>query len=332
MKKNWLLLLITSVLVFALAACQQVDPKQSYTTAFKKMLDSKIYDFSTDIDINIDTSNLTGVSKEVAEVFNNADLTVDFKANKDTKQSQFIFKGKFSYRNLSMNFNVPVYLDENKKRGYIKLDSLIENFGIILGPSTVQRLESVKGKYLEFPLEKGDYRSQDTEKVKRLFLKSLETFADDFPQDKFKEEDLTDKEKQQGTEQRITLSFSDKEIKDAYTHFAKQFGKELNHPIKESDLSDLQQELKEVKFKKFNMTTSINKEKSLQHLTTDVSIGVDNKDFQGDFNIKFSTAYNSLDRKVKFEYKPEEDQIVTMDELEGLVDQSGREEINGFTK
>ncbi|MDA7027825.1 hypothetical protein PJ311_14695 [Bacillus sp. CLL-7-23] len=341
-KKKWSCILLVLAFVLALTACQQgteqkstkqkttepkkvteqkkvIDPKQLYTTAFQKTLDAKTYDCSIDADINVDTSNLQGEYKEFADVINNAKLTVDIKANEETKQSELVFKGKFSYRNLTMDFNVPVYMDEDKQRGYIKLDSMLKNFGIFLGTSQ-NHLESVKDKYLEFPLEDDQsFTSYTEEKIKQKSRESLNKMTGDLPQNKFKKEELTSKEKQQGATQKVTLSLSDKEMKAAFIKLIDVMGKAMNDPISKSELSEMEDMLKKITVKKLKMTGTIDDKETFRNYDAAILVKVQHSDFSGDIGLRLSTSYKHINEDVTLMDKPKKDQIVSEDEFEKIL-------------
>ncbi|MDA1475077.1 hypothetical protein [Bacillus changyiensis] len=325
-KKKWSCVWLILAFVLVLAACQQdanhkttegkvTDPKQLYTTAFQKMLNAKTYDSSIDADINIDTSNLQGEYKEIADVINNAKLTVDIKANEETKQSELVFKGKFSYENLSMDFNVPVYLDENKQRGYIKLDNALKSFGIFLGTSE-NHLKSVKNKYLEFSLEEDQPLNPHTEeRLKRKLQESLIKAMDDIPQDNFKKS-------QQGSAQKVTLSLSNKGFKTFIMNYLDVCGETLKDPLTDTEMNQLKDFFEKINFKKLSMTATMDNKEYIHNFDTDILLHVDHNDFTGDIGFKLSTSYKNINGDVTLKYKPNKDQILTEDEFEELMTQA----------
>ncbi|MDA7027827.1 hypothetical protein PJ311_14705 [Bacillus sp. CLL-7-23] len=326
-KKKWSCVLLILAFVLLLAACQQnanhktteekvTDPKQLYTTAFQKTLNAKTYDSSIDADINIDTSNLQGEYKEIADVINNAKLTVDAKVNEETKQSELVFKGKFSYENLSMDFNVPVYLDEDKQRGYIKLDSMLKSFGIFLGTSE-NHLKSVKNKYLEFSLEEDQPLNPHTEeRLKRKLQESLIKAMGDIPQDNFKKS-------QQGAAQKVTLSLSNKGFKTFIMNYFDVSGEALKDPLTNTEMNQLKEDfLEKINFKKLSITATMDNKEYIQNVNTDILFHVDHRDFTGDIGCKLSTSYKNINGDVTFKYNPKKDQILTEDEFEELMTQA----------
>ncbi|MDA7027828.1 hypothetical protein PJ311_14710 [Bacillus sp. CLL-7-23] len=278
----------------------------------------------TDIDINIDTSQLYGTQKKFVKMLNNAKITVDVRGNEETKQSEVVFRGKYTYVSFSKDFNLPIYLDENKHVGYLKLDDLLENFGMFIGTNS-RNLESVKDKYLEFPLEERNHlSSQKTAELKRTLLKSIRNIANDFPQDKFKEGNLTDKEKQQGTAQKVTLSLNDKDSKGTLIKIAEDIGKAIDKPFSDSDLNNMKEDLKDITFKKMNFTTKIDDKGILKNLTTDLLVNIDN---QSDIGFKFSTTFHSTNGNVQFKHKPKADQIITEEQLQSLLLEDNQQEL-----
>ncbi|MDA7027824.1 hypothetical protein PJ311_14690 [Bacillus sp. CLL-7-23] len=342
MKKKWTLLVLISVFVLALAACQQggdkktasqkseqkkteqkiTDPKQLFTTAYKNTQDAKTFDVSADIDINVDPSSIKDENKEFVEVINNAKLKADVRGNTETKQYEVVLKSKFSYQGLSMDINLPVYIDENKQHCYVKVDSMIKSFGFVLNAKGIN-LESVKDKYLEVPIEyyqQQQITSQKTEEIKQKTLESLGKI--DIPKDNFKKEELTDKEKQQGAAHKITLSFSDENFKALFINFVNVLGEAMNKPIKDNKMSQLKDGLKKINFKKMNFTATIDDKNAFQNFNTDILVNVgqfEKGNFSGDIGLKLSTTYNSVNGDITFKYKPKENQIVTQAELNKLL-------------
>ncbi|WP_240486332.1 hypothetical protein [Bacillus haynesii] len=80
-KRIFSLLMLMSAFVLVLAACQQADPKGSYAAAYKKLISAKSYEFSSDIGLKVDASNLGAEDKQVADMLNDATLTISGKTN-----------------------------------------------------------------------------------------------------------------------------------------------------------------------------------------------------------------------------------------------------------
>ncbi|MDA1475079.1 hypothetical protein [Bacillus changyiensis] len=314
MKKNWLLFLLSSVLVFALAACQQdgAKLKETYTSAYKKMKNAETYEFSTDLGLKVDVSNLSGAEdQKAADMINNAKLTISGKTNTKTKQSEVVFKGKINVFGKPMNFDIPVYMDEKKQIGYIKLDSVIENFGPMIQSKLGLDVTKLKGKYLELPLDEMKTASNDTEKMQNDLVKTLQKAVDDISDDKFEKEDLTDKEKKQGATQKITVSIQDEKIKDIMMKVMDTIKQTTGGKTNKEDLE-------KVKFENFKVTSTFDDKDNF--LTQDLSMKMafDQKDYPKSFTITTSTTYKNIDGKVTFSTKPKKDEIVTLPELQGM--------------
>ncbi|NPC93060.1 hypothetical protein HOO54_12660 [Bacillus sp. WMMC1349] len=342
MKKKWTLLVLISVFVLALTACQQggdqkaashktteqketepkkiTDPKQLFTTAYTNTQNAKTFDVSTDIDINIDPSSVKEKYKKFIEAINSAKLKADVKGNTETKQYEVVLKGKFSYKGLSMNINLPTYIDENKQLCYVKVDGMIKSFGFILEAKGIN-LESIKDKYIEAPIEYDkQLTSQKTEELKQKSLETLEKI--DLPKDNFKKEELTEKEKQQGAAHKITLSFSDENIKALFINFVNALGEAMNKPLPDNMMTQLKNGLKKINFKKLDFAATIDDKNTFQNFNANILINVgqlENSNFAGDIGLKLSTTYNNVNGDITFKYKPNENQIVTQAELKELL-------------
>ncbi|MGG3026949.1 hypothetical protein ABEP03_06960 [Bacillus licheniformis] len=301
-KRIFSLLMLMSAFVLVLAACQQADPKGSYAAAYKKLISAKSYEFSSDIGLKVDASNLGAEDKQFADMLNDATLTISGKTNAETKQSEAVIKAKLKVQNMSLDFDIPVYMDEKKQVGYIKIDS-------------------VKGKYLEFPLEDDKSSSKDTDELQKQLMESIKEAADNLPADKFEKADLTDKEKEQGASQKVAFSFSDKEIKAAVVKFIEIAGKASGEAVPKSELNKIKDGLKDVTFKKFDVTSTIDDKENLLTENADISFSVDSKKAPQSFGITASTTYKNIDGDVKFEHKPNKEDIVTEEEFEKLMAQ-----------
>ena len=317
-KRIFSLLMLMSAFVLVLAACQQADPKGSYAAAYKKLISAKSYEFSSDIGLKVDASNLGAEDKQVADMLNDATLTISGKTNAETKQSEAVIKAKLKVQNMSLDFDIPVYMDEKKQVGYIKIDSVLDSFGFFLGTAGMN-FDSVKGKYLEFPLEDDKSSSKDTDELQKQLMESIKEAADNLPADKFEKADLTDKEKEQGAAQKVAFSFSDKEIKAAVVKFIEIAGKASGEAVPKSELNKIKDGLKDVTFKKFDVTSTIDDKENLLTENADISFSVDSKKAPQSFGITASTTYKNIDGDVKFEHKPNKEDIVTEEEFEKLM-------------
>ncbi|WFA03293.1 hypothetical protein [Bacillus sp. HSf4] len=319
-KRSWGLFLLLTVFVLALGACQQADPKGSYAAAYKKLLAAKSYEFSSDIGLNVDASNLGAEDKQIVEMLNNAKLTISGKTNTKTKETEAVIKGQLKVQNMSMDVNVPIYMDEKKQVGYIKIDSVLDSFGVFMGTAGMQ-FDSLKGKYLEFPLEDDKSSAKETEEIQKQVMESVKKAADDLPADKFEKADLTDKEKDQGAAQKIKFSFTDKEIKSSLMKLIEIVGDASGDTLSKDELNDVKDGLKDITFTKFNVTTTLDDKENLLSEKADVQMDFDIDEFPKSLGLTFSTTYKNIDGDVTFDHKPAKGDIVTEDELENLMAQ-----------
>ncbi|KAA6451859.1 hypothetical protein [Bacillus swezeyi] len=317
-KRNWFLFLLLSAFVLALAACQQADPKGSYAAAYKKLLAADSYEFSSDIGLKVNATNLGAEDKQIADMLNNANITISGKTDAKTKQSEAVIKAQLKVQNMSFDFDIPVYMDEKKQVGYIKIDSVLDSFGIFLGTAGMN-FDSVKGKYLEFPLDEDKSSSKDTEEIQKQVMESIQKAADNLPADKFEKSDLTDKEKEQGAKQKVAFSFSDKEIKAAVVKFIEIAGEATGEAVPKKELDNIKDGLKDVTFKKFDVTSTIDDKENLLTENADISLAVDSEKAPQSFGITTSTTYKNIDGDVTFDHKPKKEDIVTEDELQSLM-------------
>lgn len=317
-KRNWFLFLIISAFVLALAACQQADPKGSYAVAYKKLAEAEKYDFSADIGLKVDASNMGAEDKQIAEVLNNLKLTVSGKTDSKTKQSEVVLKGQMKVQNMTMNFDVPVFMDEKKQVGYIKLDSVLDNFGLFLG-TTGMNFDSLKGKYLEFPLEDDQSSSKEAEDIQKKLMDSIQKGADNLSADQFKTEDLTDKEKEKGASEKITFSLKDEEVKQVVMNVIKIIGDASEKTLSKDDLNNVKDGLKDLTFKKYNVTTTLDDKKNILSQKADVSIDFDIKDFPKSIAITTDSSFKEIDGEVTFSHKPKKSDIVTEEEAQNLM-------------
>ncbi|ASB88930.1 hypothetical protein OZL92_05570 [Bacillus sonorensis] len=317
-KRNWFLFLVVSVFILALAACQQADPKGSYAAAYKKLAEAEKYDFSSDIGLKVDASNMGAEDKQVAEILNNLKLTVSGKTDSKTKQSEIVLKGQVKVENMTMNFDVPVFMDEKKQVGYIKLDSVLDNFGIFLGTAGMN-FDSLKGKYLEFPLEEDQSSSGETEEIQKKLMDSIKKAADNLSSDQFKQADLTDKEKEQGASEKFTFSLNDEEIKKALVKIIEIIGEASEKTLSKEDLNNVKDNLKDLTFKKYKVTTTLDDKKNILSEKADISIDFDIKDFPASIGITTNSSFKEIDGDVTFSHKPKKADIVTEEEAEKLM-------------
>ncbi|MDA1475076.1 hypothetical protein [Bacillus changyiensis] len=311
MKKNWILFLLSAVLIFALTACQP-KPKESFTSAYINLLEAETYEFSTDIHFNLDIPNLPEKDQKGIEDLNNSKITITGKTNTKTKETEMTVKGKMKVKGKTMDLDIPVLIDEQKQLGYLKLDGLADQFGTLINHPDV-KFDNFKGKFLEFPLHQDEATSEEK---KEKLLKSLNNTIDNLSDSHFKEESLTDKEKEQGVAQKITLSLNDQLIKSVIQQIFKVYQDNLKEKFTKNDLDDV---FKHVNFKKSNWTVSLDDKENLLTQQTDFTMGVDVHKKPASFKIKAMTSFSNMDGEVNINIKPEKQDIVTLFEFKTMV-------------
>ncbi|NPC93057.1 hypothetical protein HOO54_12645 [Bacillus sp. WMMC1349] len=324
MKKNWILFLMSAVLVFALAACQQDKQaasnskptlKESYTSAYKKLFTADTYEFTSKVNLKLDIPEQTAIDQEILESLNNSEFTIDGKMNKKTKEVELSFKGKIKVKGQTLDLDIPVYLDQKKQLGYIKADSFAENFGVFVDMPGL-KLNSFKGKYLEFSLNDGKKDTGETDTNQKLVMDYLRDSTDKLPESKLKKEELTDTEKKQGAAQKIVISYSDQEAKASIENAIELLGENSEEIIKKDELKD---EFKNMTFKKFDLTTTLDKKENLLTETGDISL-VTKQDSskRATIGLTFQTLYKNLNGNVTFS-APKKEDIVKEDEIKDMV-------------
>ncbi|NPC93059.1 hypothetical protein HOO54_12655 [Bacillus sp. WMMC1349] len=310
MKKNWTLFLLSVVLIFALTACQP-NPKESFTSAYMNLLQAKTYEFSTDLVLNLNIPNLPDRDQKGIEDLNNSKITITGKTNTKTKETEMTVKGKIKIKGKTMDLDIPVFIDEKKQLGYLKLDGLADHFGILIKHPDV-KFDNFKGKFLEFPLHQDEATSEEK---KEQLLKSLNRTLDQLSDRHFKEEDLTDKEKEQGAAQKITVSLNDQLIKSVIQQIFKVYEDNLGEKFTKNDLDDV---FKHANFKKSNWTVSLDDHEKILNQQTDFEMGVDVHKRPASFKIKAMTSFSNMNGEVKFNI-PEKQDIVTLFEFKTMV-------------
>ncbi|MCY8348042.1 hypothetical protein MOC74_21710 [Bacillus haynesii] len=326
-KRIFSLLMLMSAFVLVLAACQQADPKGSYAAAYKKLISAKSYELTSDISLKIDTSNLDDKNLKIAEVLNQSKFTINLKTNMETKESEAVFKGKIKVKNITLDVNVPVYVDEKKQLGYMKLDSFINYSGLLFRTPRMYP-ENLKGKYLEFSLDEDEPTSEETEEIQKQMMESIQKASENLPEDKFKKAELTNEEKEQGAAQKLTFQFNDKEIKAALIKLIEIAGDATGKTVQKNELANIKEGFQNITFKKFDVTSTIDNKENLLTEKANISVAVDNKDVQRSFDINAFTTYKNIDGKITFDHKPKKEDIVTEEEFRNMTSDDDQEDLH----
>ncbi|MBS4161452.1 hypothetical protein GWP49_30720, partial [Klebsiella pneumoniae] len=85
------------------------------------------------------------------------------------------------------------------------------------------------------------------------------------------------------------------------------------------DLNNVKDNLKDLTFKKYKVTTTLDDKKNILSEKADISIDFDIKDFPASIGITTNSSFKEIDGDVTFSHKPKKADIVTEEEAEKLM-------------
>lgn len=160
-----------------LAGCGAGTPKEEYAKAYEDLSKAKSYEVKSTIDFELDGEGLELDSEEL-ELFNSMKMTVNAKSDVEKAQHEIDMNIGASLGAISINMDLPMYIDGNAQKVYTKADGMVSMLsgltGIMGMPMSVELPDDAKGKVVDITGE--DYSSEDV----KAYTDSLTTKSEEF--------------------------------------------------------------------------------------------------------------------------------------------------------
>lgn len=308
------LAVVTSVSVFALAACGQ-SAKDVVIDTTKTLQEAKQLDTSTKIAIDLDTNvkDLFSVEdKEAIELLKGMALTVDSKVDKELKKEEATVGLKAELEGINVDVKLPILYDGKAEKLYFKADS-ISAFLNILELEDVAALEPLKGKIVELDAASAGVTDKEAEKLQKDAEKLLLDTLNSLPEKQFEKN------------------------KDTYT--ATITGKDFTKLV--NDYIDLAAKLDETvdaatlkaQWKEASAEANLDKTKVVYEYVLDgkkvkeqnVKVELHVKDPESDefmkITLKVNSKINSINKEVKFTINPTKSNIAPQADVENAFNE-----------
>ena len=298
------LLSIFLVTALLLTACgDSKSDKEAVVDAFDSILEADSYESSTSIELELDADFNDPTVEPFIQMVNDIELKADsvYDAEQALQEAVFYFSGTLSP--MTFTVEVPFLQDLQNNVMYIETDSIIDNFGLLLGLP-----EDLKGYLVEIDLE--EIEDADAPSTEELNAHTQEIISellneksdDDFSRDGdvytvvFTEDDIKNL---------IEKSFE--LVDDTVPADELQFALEgLDEVFNELDINALEMQL-----------TIDNGELKEQKFVIDVLVE-EGDEYLG-IALTINTAYENMNGNVEFTINPDDYDILSMEELEQLI-------------
>lgn len=298
------LLSIFLVTALLLTACgDSKSDKEAVVDAFDSILEADSYESSTSIELELDADFNDPTVEPFIQMVNDIELKADsvYDAEQALQEAVFYFSGTLSP--MTFTVEVPFLQDLQNNVMYIETDSIIDNFGLLLGLP-----EDLKGYLVEIDLE--EIEDADAPSTEELNAHTQEIISellneksdDDFSRDGdvytvvFTEDDIKNL---------IEKSFE--LVDDTVPADELQFALEgLDEVFNELDINALEMQL-----------TIDNGELKEQNFVIDVLVE-EGDEYLG-IALTINTAYENMNGNVEFTINPDDYDILSMEELEQLI-------------
>lgn len=305
MKRKTLFTSMLLAMALLLAACGDTrTDKEVVIDAFDSFSNTKKLDMSAEFDVNVELEEAIPRVAPYIDVLNNAELGMDLKYDHSTNQGEYNLKIKGEMKPLSFDVNIPFFQDLEAKKMYVKTDSLVENFGVFLPLP-----ENLKGKLVVIDLTEGsEYKIPSdlntfNNEVQQIYNNLMANKSDE----DFKKDGNV-----------YSVSFSEKEL----VSLAKKFTNIVDESLTEQEVQDIEIKI-DTMFEKmdldhFEIITTI---EDNQVVNQEIAISLTVKD-EVTGNVKvdlvMKSTINSIGEDVEFTINPENEELITPEELEAL--------------
>jgi uncharacterized protein YacL (UPF0231 family) len=301
LKKRILFSLLVSVMLLLAACGNDKNAKEAVVDALKDQMNVENFDATLGLDLDVQSEGADAETQMILDFLNSAEFSLDIKydAKAEKQEATINLAGEISP--ISFDVSVPFLFDIANNKMYLGTDSLVENFGPLMGIT-----DEFKGKLIEMDLEA--YADEfvptedaEMENAQDAFFKALEKKDEaDFTKDGDK----------------YTVTFDQEGIKQ----FIKDFALAFDDTLTEDDLAYVDEELdymfETVAINKLELVTTLDGDDvKEQAFVVDVTYTDEYSGAKSDIKAALALKYNSVNKDVKFNINPDDYEIINYEEL-----------------
>ncbi|MFC0015778.1 MULTISPECIES: hypothetical protein [Allobacillus] len=300
-------LLLLSVLI--LAACNSGDDKsekEQVVEAFKNTVEATSFESVSNVDINLEGNFSDPTVDPYLQMINDMEISFDSVYDKDAGKQQVTFNLSGQMAPMSINLSVPFLQDLESEKIYIRTDSLVENFGMMFPIP-----QELNGKLLEVDLAEleqaqGTEEQIDPEELTAQAQQIIKDILNEKSEDDFSKEDDV-----------YTIQLTKEDLISLVEKSGELSGDALSGEEIEQMRADLEEAAEQTTIHKSELQLTIDDDLiKNQTFVADVEVSENGEDMRID--LTFDTTYENINGDVEFSINPEEEEIITPEELQML--------------
>lgn len=307
--------LVAGCSIFALTACgesasSEASVKDKIISTTKTITDAKQMEAKGTISFQMDQEGFTiPPEQEMAfEMIKNASITYETKSDRTAKKDEVTIGAKFKTGGLSVDFSMPVVMDEKAQAVYFGADSMQTFFGMSGMPA--EAFEQLNGKVIKADLkELGSKELEESTKIQKQMQEVIFKALKDVPDNAFKNEKDV-----------YSVTLKDKDLKNIIIKAAEEMSKIDSYP---GNIADLKKDIKKADLGKSYISISYTLDGDTikkQDVTINIDIKNDNKE-PIKLKVDVKSDIKSINKPVKFTVDTSEGNVVPMEEFEQMLNE-----------
>ncbi|MBR7553963.1 hypothetical protein ACFFJI_04130 [Allobacillus sp. GCM10007491] len=298
-------LLLLSVLF--LAACNGGDDKsekEQVVEAFKNTVEATSFESVSNVDINLEGNFSDPTVDPYLQMINDMEISFDSIYDKEAGKQQVTFNLSGQMAPMSINLSVPFLQDLESEKIYIRTDSLVENFGMMFPLP-----QELNGKLLEVDLAEleqaqGTEEQLDPEELSAQAQKIITDIINEKNEDDFSKDDDV-----------YTIQLTKEDLISLIEKSGELSGDALSGEEIEQMRADLEEAAEQTTIHKSELQLTIDDDLiKNQTFVADVEVSENGEDMR--IGLTLDTTYKNINGDVEFSINPEEEEIITPEELQ----------------
>lgn len=299
-------LLLLSVLI--LAACSGGDDdrseKEQVIEALQNTVEATSFESVSNVDVNLEGNFNDPTVDPYLQMFNDMEISFESIYDEDAGKQQVTFNLNGQMAPMTLDLSVPFLQDLESEKIYIRTDSLVENFGMMFPIP-----QELNGKLLEVDIAEleqaqGTEEQIDPEELKASSQKLATDFLNEKSEDDFSKEDGV-----------YTVQLTKEDFINLVEKSGEISGEALSDEEIEQMKTDLENTAEQTTVHQFELQLEIDDDMiQKQTFVGDVEVSENGEDMR--IGLTLDTTYNNINGDVEFSINPEEEEIITPEELQ----------------
>ncbi|TFB22772.1 hypothetical protein E3U55_05920 [Filobacillus milosensis] len=296
------------LVVLVLTACSEEETrsnKEVTVDAFQSMMEMEKYEATSSLDVNVEAEVQDPFIQPYIQMVNDMELSVDQRVDMTKNLQEMVVHFSAQMNPMSFNVDLPILQNIEDQTMYIETDSLVENFGMMLGLS-----EDLSGKLLKIDL--AELEGAETEALDyQEIQEKAQTMMTDFLQDKSEEDFTKDGET-------YIVTFTKEELTDFVAQMVTEFDDTISDEELQQGIDEMNTALEEVDLNTFEVHVTMDGDQiKSQKFVLDTAFDAEGTPVQ--LNLEADTTYNSIGEDIEFTIDPENSEILEMSEFEQMM-------------